>query len=364
MRNVSQMDMGFDLENRLTLTTDTSLLDYDEDKGRAFQHDLLDRVRALPGVRSAATSRFIPMGFENGVRPMYVEGKGETMREDRPVAYNVVSTDYFAAMGIPILEGRGFSDEDTESSRKVAIVNETMGEVYWPEGSPIGKRFSTEGPGGPFMEVVGIAKQSTYALPGEPDYPYFYMPLTQDYRPYQILLVHTDNEPTPILPAIRAEIQALDPNMPIFEVRTLESHIRDGKAEILFKLPAKLVGAFAFLGAALAGLGLYGVIAYSVTQRAHEIGIRVALGASSASVIRLVLSKGVVLGAFGVGLGLVLALGITRFLANLLVGVRADHLPTYAFVSLAVMLVVITACYIPARFRAARIDAVIALREE
>jgi putative ABC transport system permease protein len=190
------------------------------------------------------------------------------------------------------------------------------------------------------------------------------MPLTQDYMAYQILLVHTETEPTAMLPAIRSEIQALDPDMPIFEVRTLESHIHEGKAEILFKLPAKLVGAFAFIGAALAGLGLYGVIAYSVTQRAHEIGIRVALGASSASIIRLVLSKGVVLDGLGVGLGLLLAFGITRFMANLLVGISAGHVPTYALVSLAVMLGTMTACYIPARFRAARIDPVIALREE
>jgi putative ABC transport system permease protein len=190
------------------------------------------------------------------------------------------------------------------------------------------------------------------------------MPLSQNYQAYQILLVHTETEPTAMLPAIRAEIQTLDPNMPIFEVRTLESHIHEGKAEILFRLPAKLVGAFAFIGAALAGLGLYGVIAYSVTQRTHEIGIRVALGASSGSIIRLVLSKGVVLGGAGIGLGLLLAFGITRLMANLLVGVDAGHVPTYAMVSLAVMLVALTACYIPARFRAARIDPVIALRED
>jgi putative ABC transport system permease protein len=331
----------------------------------------LERVKTLPGVRSAATSRFIPVGFENGAYQVYVEGEGEgegpsDERQMRQAMYNVVSADYFPTMGVPIMEGRAITEQDTESTRKVAVVNQKMAEDLWPGQNPLGKRFSKEGPAGPFLEVVGVAQTGAYAFPGEPPQLMFYMPLQQEHRAQQTLLVHTDttSDPTGMLPAIRAEIRSLDPDMPLFDVRTLESHVMEGKAELLFKLPARLVGAFAFIGAMLAGLGLYGVIAYSVTQRSHEIGIRVALGASSASIVRLILSKGVVLGAVGIGLGVLAALGIASTFAFLLVGVSAKDPTIYAVVSLAVMLVALTACYIPARFRATRIDPVSSLRDE
>lgn len=367
MGNVSQMDMGFQFDNRLILTMDSELVNYDEEKGESFFRDLLDRARALPGVRSAATARFIPIGFDNGGSSVYLEGEGAGLTEEeeaRRVMYNVVSSDFFSTLAMPILDGRGINEQDTESTRKVAVVNQQMAEELWPDRSPLGRRFSMEGPDGPFMEVVGIAKTSIYAFPGEPALSHFYIPAMQEYTAQRTLLVHTESDPTGLIPTLRAEVRALDPDMPLFDVRTLESHVLEGKFAILFKLPVRLVGAFALIGATLAGLGLYGVIAYSVTQRAHEIGLRVALGATSGNIVRLVLSKGVVLAVAGIGLGLLGSIGITRVFANLLVGISAGDVPTYAVVSLAVFLVALTACYIPARFRAARIDPVNALREE
>jgi predicted permease len=367
MVNVTRTDPGFEMENRIMLTADTSLRNYDEEEGRAFFRDLLGRVRTLPGVRSAATARFIPMGYENSANRIFLEGEGEGLTEDQDtsqVFYNTVSSDYFTTMGIPILDGRPITEQDTETSRKIVVINQKMADQFWPGDNPIGKRFGSEGPEGPFLEVVGIVKTGFYLFPGEPPTPLFYRPMKQSYREQQTLFVHAEADPTSLLPAIRGEARAIDPDMPVFDVRTLESHVMQGKAVLLFQLPAKLVGAFALIGAILAGLGLYGVIAYSVTQRSHEIGVRVALGASSSSIVRLVLIKGIVLGALGIGLGLLLALAVTSTFAYLLVGVSASDPTTYGTVSLMVLLVALTACYIPARFRAARIDPVIALREE
>ena len=367
MSNMSEADPGFDMRNRLILTMDTDLRDYEGEKSESFFRDVLDRIRALPGVQAAATARFVPIGFENAFSTIYLEGEGEGLTEDeetRQALYNMVSTDYFSTMSIPIFDGRSITERDTDSSRKVTVINQMMADSYWPDQNPLGKRFSMEGPGGPFLEIIGVAKTGFYTVPGESPIPSFYMPMTQKHTAQQTLFVHTLTEPTSLLAAVRTEIRSLDPKMPIFEVRTLESHVKEGKADVLFNLPAKLVGAFAIIGVVLAGLGLYGVMGYSVTQRTHEIGLRVALGSSSAGIIRLILSKGIAIGGAGIGLGLLLSYGLTKTFANLLVGVSASDPATYVVVSLAVLLVTLTACYIPAHFRAARVSPVIALRQE
>jgi predicted permease len=367
LNNVSETDPGFQMDNRIMLTVDTALRNYDEETAQAFFRDLRERVRNLPGVQSAATSRFIPIGYDNSATRVYVEGEGEGLNDEQDSSmffYNVVSDDYFSTMGIPILEGRALTAQDAENTRLVAVINEQMAKQRWPDESPIGKRFAVEGPGGPFIEVVGVAKQGFYIIPGEPPIPFYYQPLKQRRRSQQTLFVHAASDPTSLVPAIRNAIRSLDPNMPVFDVRTLESHVRDGKVQILFNLPAKMVGAFALIGATLAALGLYGVIAYSVTQRTHEIGVRVAMGATPATIVRLVLSKGVVLGLIGIGVGVILTFFITSSFANLLIGVSAKDPSTYALVSVTVMVVALVACFIPARFRAARIDPVNALREE
>ncbi len=367
MNNVSETDPGFRMENRIMFAVDTTLRSYDEETAQAFFRDLLERVRNLPGVRSAATALFVPIGYNNSATRVYVEGEGEGLTDEQDSSqffYNVVSEDYFSTMGIPILEGRALSRQDTDSTRPVAVINEHMAEQVWPGVSPIGRRFAIEGPGGPFIEVVGVAKQGFYIIPGEPPVPFYYQPLKQRHRSEQTLFVHAASDPTSLVPAVREALRSLDPNMPVFEVRTLESHIREGKVQLLFNVPAKMVGAFALIGAILAALGLYGVIAYSVTQRTHEIGVRVAMGATPASIVRLILSKGVVLGVIGIGSGVILSFFITSSFANLLIGVSAKDPLTYALVSLLVMAVALAACFVPARFRAARIDPVNALREE
>jgi len=367
MQNITEVDPGFDYENRIMLSMDTSLLNYEEERGQTFYRDLLERVRTLPGVRAAATACFVHIGYNNGSRRIYLEGQGEGIEEEEDLhnaMYNVVSADYFSTLGISLLDGRVITEQDDASARPVTVVNNTMAEELWSGQSPLGKRFSIEGPGGPFMDVIGVVETGFYAIPGEPPQPMYYTPLKQTFRDQATLFVHAETEPTSLLPALRAEIRSLDADMPVFDVYTLESHVKEGKAELLFNLPARLVGAFALIGAVLAGLGLYAVIAYSVTQRTHEIGLRVALGASSSSIVRLVLQKGVTLALVGIGLGVLLAYGVTRTFANLLIGISASDPLTYAVVSFAVLIVALTACFIPAQFRAARIDPVVALRDE
>jgi putative ABC transport system permease protein len=367
MRNITAVDPGFDYENRVMLSMDTDLIGYEEERGQDFYRDLLARTRNLPGVRNAATARFVHIGYNNGSRRIYLEGQGEGIEEEEELhnaMFNVVSSDYFSTLGISLLDGRVITERDDASARPVTVINNTMAEEVWPDQSALGKRFSVEGPGGPFIEIVGVVETGFYMIPGEPPQPMFYRPLKQDFAPDQTLFVHTEPEPTSLIPALRAEIRSLDADMPIYDVFTLESHVKEGKAELLFNLPARLVGAFALIGAVLAGLGLYAVIAYSVTQRTHEIGLRVALGASSSSIVRLVIQKGVILGLVGIGLGVLLAYAVTRTFANLLIGISASDPMTYAAVALAVLLVALASCFIPAQFRAARIDPAVALREE
>ncbi len=361
--NVSQIDPGFKTENRFMLALDPGLGNYDEPRTRVFFRDLLTRVRAIPGVRSAATAFSVPVGFNQIGGRVYEEGAGEGDKEtrNRLITYNTVSSDYFSTMGVRVLDGRAFTDEDRSDTRKVAIVNQRMADLFWPGEEAIGKRISVDSPDGPFREVVGIAATGFYFVPGEAPNPHFYVPYSQYYRSSQILFVQ-GNDSNRLLPMIRREVAALDPDMPVSDVRTLRSHLVDGKAAILFRVPAAMLGIFALIGAVLAFTGLYGVIALSVTQRAHEIGVRVALGATTANVVRLISKKGLWLTGIGIVVGLGGTYAVTSIFANLLVGVSARDPLTYGTVSLLVFLTAMLACAIPARLRAGAIDPVDSLR--
>jgi len=367
MLNVARLDLGFDQDNRLMMTVDTGLLDYGEEQARELFRELLERIEAMPGVLSVATSRMAPVGFGNASSHVYVEGRSIAVDEgdETPRAgYDFVSPGYFDTMGISILDGRAFDEGDDRNSRMVTIVNRTMADELWPGESPLGKRFSSAGPDGPFLEVVGVAETCAYVIPGEPPQTFYYRPTEQVLPKTRYLWVHTTHDPTSLVPAIRSEILSLDPDMPIFDVRTLETHVSEGKAEILFKLPARMVGVFAAIGATLAALGLYAIIAYWVSRRSHEIGVRLAMGATPARIIRLVLSKGLALGGGGVAIGLLLAWLITGRFAYLFVGVGAGDPPTYIAAACLLLVVTLTASYIPARYRAARVDPAVALRDE
>ncbi len=362
-RNTVDIDMGFQLENRLVVAMDTEIRQYDEARSRVFYRELLERVRSLPGVLSASTGRFLPIGFGSGFREVYLEGK--IPEKDATVTgtfYNVVSTDYFKTMGMPILQGRAFTEDDKEKSRLVTIVNNTMAEKFWPGENPIGKRFSTKGPEGPFLEVVGVTSTVKFAIPSESPKSGIYFPFQQDYRSDLVLHVHTQGNPLPLVSSVRAEIQRLDADMPIWDVRTMEKHIREGKM-ILFDYASGMVATFGLIGLILAAIGLYGVMSYAVSQRTHEIGVRMALGASSGSILGMVVRQGLLLTLIGLALGTLAAFGLTPSFANLLVGVSPRDPVTFMVIALILLGVALFSCYIPAR-RATKVDPMVALRYE
>ncbi len=364
MWNFSNKDLGFKQENRLLVSVSTGLAGYDEPRGRIFYRELLERVRSLPGVRSATTSDFVPIDVRNAGTNIFAEGRlAAPEEENRGVMFNTVNTDFFRTMGTPIVQGRPFTVDDTESSRGVAIVNEKMAETFWPGQNPIGRRISIKSPQGPWLEVVGVAKQGTYNLPGERPTRYLYLPLEQNYSGMQILQVHAQADPMALLPAVREKVRELDAEMSLFDIKTMETHIRHGKGAVLFQLSSGMVGAFGVIGLVLAAIGLYGVMAYSVSQRTHEIGIRMALGATPGNILGMVLRQGVVLTLVGVALGLLGAFALTRSFANLLVGVSATDPLTFSTITVLLVAVALVAAYVPAR-RATKVDPMVALRYE
>jgi len=360
-QNAARQDMGFDMKNRLVVSMDTELRKYDEARGRVFYRQLLERVRALPGVVSATSSTFLPIGLSNGIREIFIEGS-IAEPEQRPWAfYNTVATDYFGTMGMPILGGRDFNENDKEDSLKVAIVNEVFAEYFWPGQDPIGRRFRTA-QDGPLFEVVGLTRVVKFVMPAEKPSRGVYFPFLQNYRSDETLTLHTQGDPAQFAAAVRGEVLALDPDMPIWDVRSLEEHILRGKM-VLFHIATAIVGGFGLIGMALAVVGLYGVLAFIVNQRKHEIGVRLALGASGINVLGLVVRQGLLKAGFGIALGLLGAYGVTRLLGTYLVGVTPTDGVTFSAVTAFLAVVAVIASLAPA-YRATRVDPMIALRSE
>jgi predicted permease len=364
MHNFSGMDLGFRSEGRLIMSLDAGLRGLEEEEGRLFFKNLIERVRNSPGVRSAALGTTVPIDVRQDGTNVWGQGRvGGKEEENLLILCNRVTDGYFETMGIPLIAGRPFEETDTREGRQVAIVNDVLAEQLWPGQDPLQQRLSVQGQDGPFLDVVGVAPTMAYNLPGEAPSPFLYLPLEQSYRSLQVLHAHTDGDPAALIGTLRSVAHSLDPEMPIFDARTMPTHLREGKAALMFQLGSGLVGAFGIIGIALACIGLYGVMAYWVTQRVHELGVRMALGATAGDVFLLVLRHGVVLTLTGVALGLLGAFGITRSFANLLVGVGPTDPLTFAGVSVLLTLVAILSAYVPAR-RATRVDPLVALHSE
>jgi putative ABC transport system permease protein len=268
---------------------------------------------------------------------------------------------YLETMGIPLVDGREFTVQDDKNESRVVFVNETFARRYWPGQNALGKRIRPGKADGPFWEVIGIAKDGKYWSLGEDPQQFLYYPMVHDYESSAALVISSDAEPAGLINAIRREVQHMDPNLPVYDVKTMNDHMRLS----LFPLRAGawVAGSFALLALTLAGLGIYGVMAYSVSQRTREIGIRMALGATSSNVLSLVIKQGMRLALIGLGVGLAGSLAVTRLMSSVLYGVSATDAVTFALVSAVLAVVVLAACYIPAR-RAARVDPMIALRYE
>ena len=261
-----------------------------------------------------------------------------------------------------VIGGREFTEADTATAPKVAIVNETFAKKIWPGQDAVGRVFRTE-KNGPPIQVVGLTKTGKYLFLYESPQLYVYFPLAQKYYPSGTLMVYSENDPQQLTGAVREQIRQMDSGLPVFGVTTMEAHVKYGKPLLPARLGAMLVGAFGVLGLVLATIGVYGVVSYSVSQRSQEIGIRTALGAQRWDVLGMVLKQGMTMAVVGTSIGIVLAFLLFRGLHSVLYGVQSTDLVTLAAVSALLLVVTFAATYMPA-LRAARVDPVVALREE
>jgi macrolide transport system ATP-binding/permease protein len=361
LQKVEMIGPGFRTDRTITMSVDLGLQGYTEARGQEFYKELISRAEALPGVRSASLANYLPLALNRNSTSIYIEGQPTPRPSDVPAIQNsTVWPKYLETMGIPLVDGREFTMQDNKKESRFVIVNETFARRYWPGQNAVGKRISYKADG-PFWEVIGVAKDGKYWSLGEDPQPFVYFPMMRDFETSAALVVRADTEPASLINALRREVQQMDANLPVYDVKTMNDHMRLS----LFPLRAGawVAGSFALLALTLAGLGIYGVMAYSVSQRTREIGIRMALGANSRDVLSLVIKQGMRLALIGLGVGLAGSLALTRLMSSVLYGVSATDAMTFALVSSLLAVVVLAACYIPAR-RAARVDPMIALRYE
>jgi len=330
---------------------------YKLDRAKAFQTELLDRVRALPGVESATLARVIPFSYNDfSSSPIEVDGYQSPPNEQPTVDYVQVSEDYFVTLGIPIVSGRAFTRTDNENAPPIAIINETMAAKYWPGKNAIGQRVKVTDR---WLEIVGIARNTNYRTKLEAPLPFLYVPLRQNWGVQNTLLVRTRETPGALLNALSREVHALDANL----APRMPSRMQEQVDEMSYsqRLAVTLVAIFGGMALFLAAIGLYAVMSYSVSQSTREIGLRMALGANVTELLRLVMSRGLILALGGIALGTIGASLLTRFMTNLLYKV-SPHDPIAFGLAFVVMLgVALLSCFVPA-WRAARIDPVRALR--
>jgi predicted permease len=364
LRNAHAIDPGFDPGHLLLLSTDLRLNGYPEPAGRDFYRRLLERAGALPGARAASLATGVPLGLGSRRRNVAIEGYQPAAGEDMEVHTNSVGPGYFRTMGVALARGRDFGASDGPGAPGVAIVNEAFARRYWPGQDPIGKTLRLGSRGRPAAEpftVVGLARDGKYVTLGEEPKPFFYVPFLQLYEAEAVLHVRTQGDPRALVAALRREVQALDPSVPIYDVKTMTDHL--GVALLPARLAAGLLGAFGVLAIVLAALGLYGLMAHSVSQRTRELGIRMALGARAADLLSMVLGQGLGLTGLGVAAGLPLAFAVTRLAANLLYGISPTDPLTFTGIALLLAATALLASYVPAR-RATRVDPIVALRYE
>jgi predicted permease len=360
LRNTLAIDPGFDLPSGVVMPMNLGYGQYDEAEGRELHRQLLERVRAMPGVQDAALTAFAPLGITHGHHDVYIEGYDPAPEELMLVKRNMVSSAYFDAMGIRVLRGRAIDVADTESAEPVAMVNETMADRFWPGQDPIGRTVTADL--GVTYTVIGIIEDGKYASLQEAPEPYLVLPLTQaEYVERMNLVVRTAGDPSVLANQLEAEVRRIAPGLPNPTALTSREYLAYSVGNA--KGPAIMVGAFGLLALVLATVGLYGVMWYSVTQRTREFGVRLAFGASEGEVVKLVLRKGLRTTLVGIVLGLLLAIAATRTLSGLLYGVGSVDPVVFSLVPAILLVVGQIASYFPAR-HASRSDPVVVLRAD
>ncbi len=359
------LDLGFRPARLLMLSFDLGLQGYNQDRGLRLQKQLLERVRALPGVEAASLGLHVPFGYNIVMRQHWPDNSRARLTDGHAtVALSAVESDFLKTMGVPIRRGRDLLPTDDEHAPRVAVINEAMAKAFWPGLDPIGQHFHRDWTGSPPIEVVGVVATGKYVMITEESKPYYYTPIAQAYDSPATVVVRSAGDPRGLLRSVRDAMHALDPDLPVYGVGTMDEHLFSSFFALLpLRAGALLAGVQGGIGLLLAILGLYAVVSYGVRSRSREIGVRVALGASRADVMRFVSREGLRLTLIGLAAGLVLAVLLSFVLSHVLFGVRAADPLAFPAVVLLLGATAALACWLPAR-RATRVDPAIALRAE
>ena len=360
---LEQVNPGFDARNVLTMRLSLPSAQYSELRKRAsFFQQVIARIQSVPGVESAAAISRLPLTPGNSGRGLTIEGFQSDASGNGPNAdYRVISPEYFKTMGISLIKGRVFTERDNTQASDAVIVNRTLAERFFAGEDPLGKRMSIGSKDDPMMQVVGVVEDVRHFGLDSQARPEFYVPYEKDPWPFMTIVVRGGSDPKSLAGAMRSEVWAVDGDLPIPDIRTIDQLLSDSVARRRFNM--LLLAIFGGVALVLAAVGIYGVMSYSVTQRSHEIGIRMALGANQSDVLKLVVGQGMTLALIGVGIGLTAAFALTRVMASLLFSVGATDPLTFAVISVLLTGVALGACFVPAR-RATKVDPMIALRYE
>jgi predicted permease len=356
---------GFRTERMLLSSFDPRLAGYDGVRTEAFYRQLRERVRALPGVTSVGMTSIVPLNQDNR-EPATIVPEGFQLPPDTDsltVLSARIDDGYLETMAIPLVMGRGFASSDTTDTPRVILINRAMAARYWPEQNPIGKRVRLmDRQNQPWAQVVGVTADNKYNWIGEGPTPWLYLPQRQDLGSRSTLLVASNGDAVALAGPVRDIVKDIDPNMPISSVRTIEEFYYGNASGLVYALTS-VVGTMGLLGLSLALVGLYGLVAYAAARRTREIGIRIAVGASSASVLRMVLRHGLALAAAGVILGVVGSVAAGGLIRSVFPNARMIDFTTYVLVVPLLVAITLLAAWVPAR-RAARTDPLVALRQE
>ncbi len=362
-RNAQKMDPGFATKGVLLVSLNPQLVGYDEEQTKNFFRQITERVAGLPGVQAASVARLVPLGdSSNSNGPILKEGESLAPGSaGRNIMNNVVSPGYFKTLQVALVAGRDFDERDRKGAQRVIIVNEKMAEMLWPGEDAVGKHIFIGAESRDAIEVVGVARTGKYRALAEDPKPYYYSPMAQRGASGMTLMVRTTNDPRSLVNSIREEVKTIDARIPLSSIKTMTEHLT--WALWAPNMAATLALAFGVVALLLAAVGLYSVMAYVVSQRTREVGIRMALGAKRGDVLRLITSQGMRLAMVGVAIGFALSLLLARVLSAVLIGVSAYDVTTFVVVPSLLAVVAFGACLVPAR-RATKVDPLVALRYE
>jgi len=358
--SAERINPGFNSHNVLIASFDLFTAGYSDASGAEFDRQVIAKLEALPGIQSVALSSRVPLAFGGGSTSVKPEGYVSQANESMETQVAIITPNYFQTMQIPIVKGRDFTLQDTKSSQRAVIVSEAFVERYWPHQEGLGKQLNSDLTH-EWFTVIGVARNSKVNGLNEKPMPFLYLPLYQVYRPDMIVNVRVAGDALAFSKAVEKSIHELNGDLGVFDVTALE--LREQIASFPQRIAGTFVGAFGVLALILAAVGIYGVTAYTTRQRTHEIGIRMALGASKEDILRLVLGHGLLLTLTGVCLGLAVSFALTRYLSSLLLGVTSTDALTFSSVAILLCAVALFACFIPTR-RAMRVNPMAALRYE